>query len=130
MSVTEENVCQLIQGDHRLTVYEIVAGFGISYSKIHAVVTDDLGYQKIPTKWYHRLLTDEQRRWCFQVCQRQLIGMLSYNGSFQSTMEHRKKVRGYICQHQNSALSWEGTHDVFWDILHINFLQIRVIVSF
>lgn len=63
--MTEENVCQLIQGDHRLTVYEIVAGFGISYSKIHAVVTDDLGYQKIPTKCYHRLLTDEQRRWVF-----------------------------------------------------------------
>lgn len=55
---------QLLEGDRRLMVVEIVNEVGISYGNTFSIITGELGY----ANWVHRLVTSEQKLSHLQMC--------------------------------------------------------------
>lgn len=74
-SLTNDNiraVRELIEGDRRLTIEQIVSEVGISYGSVQSIITDQLGFRKISARWVPRLLTENQKQVRSEICERHL----------------------------------------------------------
>ena len=63
-SSTTENiaaVCDLIDGDRRITVVEICQELGISYGSVQCIIKNELQFRKISAQWIPRLLSDQRK---------------------------------------------------------------------
>ena len=64
-----ERVKQMVRGDRRLTVRLIADELGMNHNSVWKIITEDLGMQKVCAKMVPRLLNDDQKGRCMQVCQ-------------------------------------------------------------
>jgi len=54
-------VCDLIEGDRRLTMVEICQELGISYGSVQSIIKTEQQFQKVLARWVPRLLSDQQK---------------------------------------------------------------------
>ncbi|XP_060774022.1 protein GVQW3-like, partial [Neoarius graeffei] len=64
-----ERVRQVVHGDRQLTVRLIAIELGMNRDSIWKIITEDLGMWKICAKMVLKLLNDDQKERCMQVCQ-------------------------------------------------------------
>ena len=64
-----ERVKQMVCGDRRLTVRMIVDELEINRDSVWKIFTEDLGIRKICAKMVPKLLENEQKERCVEVCQ-------------------------------------------------------------
>ena len=67
--VNVERVRQVVHGDHWLTVRMIASQLDLTKDSVWKIITEDLGIRKVCAEMVPRLLNDDQKECCMQVCQ-------------------------------------------------------------
>jgi len=73
-AVTNDNkrrVDEMILGNRRVTVRDIIDEIGIGHNALHEII-NELGYSKVCARWVPRMLTDELRQSRREVCTQML----------------------------------------------------------
>jgi hypothetical protein len=63
-----ENIRELIHKDRRRTIHEFADTAGISYGVCQEILTENLNMRRIPEKFILRLLKNDQKQQCVNVC--------------------------------------------------------------
>jgi len=64
-SRNDENIAKIrekLNEDRRYTIDELSEVTGVSWSSVQRILTQDLGMRRVAAKFFHRLLTDDQRK--------------------------------------------------------------------
>jgi hypothetical protein len=63
-----EKIWELIHEDRRWTIYELADTVGIIYGVRQEILRENLNMRRIAAKFVPRLLTNDQKQWCINVC--------------------------------------------------------------
>jgi hypothetical protein len=63
-----EKIRELIPKDHHQTTHELTDTVGISYGVCQEILTENLNMHRIAAKFVPRLLTNDQKQQCVNVC--------------------------------------------------------------
>ena len=58
----------MLNKDRRLTTRYIAETTGINSSTVHRIKSEDLRMKKVSASWVPRMLTEEQKKMCIDVC--------------------------------------------------------------
>jgi [histone H3]-lysine36 N-dimethyltransferase SETMAR len=70
-AVNDENIArvdELIRGDRRLTVKDIMRSLGIGAMAVNEIIHDRLGFSKVCARWVPRQLTPDNKETRFNIC--------------------------------------------------------------
>jgi histone-lysine N-methyltransferase SETMAR len=149
MSTNSSNVAavrKLTEDDRRLTVTQISQELQISYVSVQSIIKNELQYRKITARWVPRLLSDEQKNACVQICETLLAHYRNENDAFlnrivtvdeswchhytpesnRASKEWRRKDEECPVKAKTQPSAGKVMATVFWDykgVLHINFLH-------
>jgi histone-lysine N-methyltransferase SETMAR len=63
-----ENIRELIHKDRRRIIHELADTVGLGYGVYQETLTENLNMQRITAKFVPRLLTNDQKQRCVNVC--------------------------------------------------------------
>ena len=69
IEVNVKQVKQIDRGNRRLTVQMIASQLDMKKDSVWKIITEDLGMRKVCAKMVPRLLNDDQKEHCMQMCQ-------------------------------------------------------------
>lgn len=154
-SVTVDNieaVRNILEDDRRLTIIEIADFVGISFGSAQSIITVELGFRKVSARWVPRLLTDQQKQYRMEICQRLLQRFQREGDDFlkhivtcdetwvhhytpeskQASKEWRRKGEGAPIKAKTRLSAGKVLATVFWDfkgVLLVDFLHERRTVN-
>jgi len=154
-SLTDDNIraiCDLIEGDRRLTVDEIASEVNISHGSTHSIITEHLGFSKVCTRWVPQLLTHNQKQVRQGICQGLLNRYEREGNNFLHCIVacNESWAHHYTPESKTASMEWQrrGEHcpvkaktrlsagkvltTIFWDwkgILLVDFLHERRTVN-
>jgi hypothetical protein len=62
------SVAAAVEDDRRMCIEVLATAHGTSVSTIHAVLHDDLGFERKSARWVPKLLNDDQKQQRIEVC--------------------------------------------------------------
>lgn len=83
---------------------------GISYGSAQSIISDDLVYRKVCTRWVSRLLTEENKANRFAVCERLLARYLAEGNDWLGHIVIEMRHGCIITPWSRSRQAWSGEH--------------------
>ena len=68
----EERTLELVLENRRITVEEVAGRLNVSVGSAYSLIHDSLIFSKVCARWVPKVLTEEHKRKCLDVCSRPL----------------------------------------------------------